>query len=196
MQLKNTHEKFGWIAIVLHWIAAIGVAWLYFLGENIEHAKEDGLAREEVRALIEYHVSIAMIFIVFLAARVLWHIAHKQPAKPRQHRALTMLAYAVQWGFLVMIAIQIITGPIIEWSVMRPLKVFDLFSVPSPFPAAVGWFHEGAETVHKLASNLFWPLIALHVGAALKHLVLDRDCSFQRMILVRGEKSGAEQAGR
>lgn len=187
MQLKNTKEKFGWISIALHWIAAIGVIWLYFLGENIEHAKEDGLAREEVRVIVEYHVSIALIFFVFLAARVLWHIAQQQPAKTRQHIALTMLAYAVQWGFLVMIAIQIITGPVIEWSAMRPLKVFDIFAIPSPFPERIDWLHEGGETVHKLASNLFWPLIALHVGAALKHLVLDRDGSFQRMLWVRSK---------
>ena len=171
------------------WIAAIGVIWLYFLGENIEHAKEDALPREEIRAIVDYHISIAMVFIVFLAARVAWHIAQPQPAKPAQHPALTVLAYAVQWGFLVMIFIQIITGPIIEWSVGRPLKVFDLFTVPSPYQGRIGWLHEGAETVHKLASNLFWPLIVLHVGAALKHLVLDRDGSFQRMVWAGGRKS-------
>ncbi len=185
MQLKNTEEKFGWIAIALHWISAVGVIWLYFLGENIEHAKEDSLARAEVRAIVEYHVSIAMIFIVFLAARVLWHLAQKQPAKPKQHPVLTILAYAVQWGFLAMIAIQIVTGPLIEWSAMRPVKIFDIVAIPSPFTQRVGWLHEGGETVHKLASNLFWPLIALHVGAALKHLALDRNGSFQRMIWVR-----------
>ncbi len=187
MQLKNTKEKFGWIAIGLHWIAAVGVIWLYFLGENIEHAKEDGLPREEVIGIIEYHVSIAMVFIVFLAARVVWHIVQPQPTKPRQHPALAILAYVVQWGFLAMIAIQIITGPLIVWSAPRPLLVFDIISIPSPFLERIDWLHEGGETVHKLASNLFWPLIALHVGAALKHLVLDRDGSVQRMLWVRNK---------
>lgn len=189
MKLTNSKEQFGWIAIALHWIAAVGVIWLYFLGENIEHANEDGLAREEVRAIVDYHVSIAMIFIVFLAARVLWHLMQKQPAKPKQHPALSILAYAVQWGFLIMIAIQIVTGPLIEWSAMRPLRIFNIVSIPSPFSARIDWLHEGGETVHKLASNMFWPLIALHVGAALKHLVFDRDGSFQRILWVRkGER--------
>lgn len=185
MQLKNTKEAYGWIAIVLHWISAVGVVWLYFLGENIEHAKEDGLARDEVRAILEYHVSIGMIFFVFLLSRVLWHFTQQQPTKPKQHPAFNLAALVVQWGFLAMIVVQIISGPIAEWSAARPLKVFDLLLIPSPFPEYVEWLHEGAETIHKLASNLFWPLIALHVGAALKHLVIDRDGSFQRMLRVR-----------
>lgn len=188
MQWKNTAAGYGWAAIALHWIAAAGVIWLYFLGENIEHAKEARLPREEVRTLIDFHVSVGMAFIVFLAARIVGHIAQRQPAPPKQAKYLHWLSKTVMWLFLLMIGVQIVTGPLSIWTGGSPIKVFDLFAIPSPFAERQGELHEALETVHALAPNLFWPLIVLHVAGAAKHLLIDRDGAVQRMLWVK--KSG------
>jgi cytochrome b561 len=71
------------------------------------------------------------------------------------------------------------------WSAPRAITVFDLFSLPSPFPTRIVWLHDLAEDMHGLAKKLFWPLVVLHVGGAVKHLLLDRDRTFQRMLWVR-----------
>ena len=185
MQLKNSTTAYGWVAIVLHWISAIGVIWLYFLGEDIEHAKEDGLPRAEVVELMSFHSSIGALFFIFLAARIVSHIAQRQPSKPDQHRYLNLLSRAVMWLFLLMIGLQIITGPIIIWTRPAPVEIFDFMSIPSPFPARAEWLHEAAEFVHKYAPNLFWPLIILHVAGALKHQFIDKDGSALRIIRVK-----------
>jgi cytochrome b561 len=178
---KNEHNVYGWLSVILHWISAAGVIWLYFLGENIEHAKEDRLPREQVRALIDFHASIGAIFFVFLLARILNHYAQKQPAKPAQNRYLNLLATAVMQLFLLMIAIQIVTGPLVIWTRPEAIEVFNWISIPSPFAARNEWLHETAEEIHALAPNLFWPLIALHVAGALKHLFLDKARTSLRM---------------
>lgn len=49
--------------------------------------------------------------------------------------------------------------------------------------------HDFAEVVHGAASKLFWPLIALHMAGALKHLVADRDGAPQRMLWVQARES-------
>jgi len=193
MQLNNTRSGYGWISIFLHWVSAIGVIWLYFLGENIEHARELELPREARRLIIDYHISIGLIFLLALAARIVWHVSQTQPEKPVQYAWLNHLARAVIWAFLAMIAVQIVSGPVIEWAAMRPLKIFDLVSIPSPFSSRIEWLHDGAELVHKLAPNLFWPLIVLHVAGAAKHIFLDPDRSALRMFWVRSQdhsKSG------
>lgn len=185
MQIKNTENAYGWAAIVLHWISAIGVIWLYFLGENIEHAKEAALPRAEIAQFVDFHASVGAVFFAFLAARIVSHLAQRQPAKPDQHRYLNMLSTAVIWLFLLMIAIQIITGPLIVWTKAEPFRVFDWFAVPSPFASPSEALHEALEFAHKTAPNLFWPLIVLHVAGALKHLIFDRNRSALRIVRVK-----------
>ncbi len=185
MQLKNTSTAYGWIAIALHWIAAVGVIWLYFLGEAIEHAKADGLPREEIITAIRFHISMGMVFILFLAARIVSHIVQRQPTPPAQQRYLHWLSRTVMWLFLLMIGTQIVTGPILVWTRPSDIAVFGVVLFPSPFSEEVKWLHEGAEFVHQTAPNLFWPLIVLHVAGALKHFLFDRDNTLQRMLWVR-----------
>jgi cytochrome b561 len=153
-----------------------------FLGENVEHAKALGLAREVRRQFVDCHISIGMIFLGPLAARVFWHLAHRQPRKPDQNVWLNRLSDLMIWDFLAMITVQIVTGPRIQWSAPRPLKIFDQTILPSPLSKRVEWLRYGGEFLHKRAPNLFWPLMALHIAGSLKHLLISRDGSFQLML--------------
>lgn len=181
MSLGNTRNAYGWIAIGLHWISAGGVLALYLLGERMEEAS----GRAAKLAAQDLHVSIGVLLFAFLAARLLWSASQPRPAPLEPKRWLQIAAKTVQGLFLFMIAVLLVTGPLAIWSAARPLEVFDLFAVPSPFPARVDWLHEAVEEIHGAASKLFWPLIALHVAGALKHLVIDRDATLQRMLWVR-----------
>lgn len=181
MSLTNTRAAYGWIAIALHWISAVGVTALYFLGERMEDAAD----RAEKIAARDLHVSVAMLLIVFLAARLFWSASQPSPRPIEQNRVLRIAAHAVQGLFLLMIAVLIVTGPLAVWSTGQPLQVFDLLAIPSPFAARVDWLHEACEEVHGAATKLFWPLIGLHVAGAVKHLVYDRDRTLQRMLWVR-----------
>lgn len=181
MSLGNTRTAYGWIAIALHWISAVGVIALYFLGERMEDAAD----RAEKIAARDLHVSVAMLLIAFLAARLFWTASQPSPQPLEKNRLLRIAARAVQGLFLLMIAVLIVTGPLAVWSTGKPLQVFDLVAIPSPFSAPVGWLHEVCEQIHGAATKLFWPLIALHVAGAVKHLVYDRDRTLQRMLWVR-----------
>ena len=181
MSLTNTRAAYGWIAIALHWISAVGVTALYFLGERMEDAPD----RAQKILARDLHVSVAMLLIVFLAARLFWSASQPSPRPIEQNRVLRIAAHAVQGLFLLMIAVLIVTGPLTVWSTGQPLQVFDVLAIPSPFAARVDWLHEACEEVHGAATKLFWPLIALHVAGAVKHLVYDRDRTLQRMLWVR-----------
>lgn len=180
MSLSNTRAAYGWIAIGLHWISAIGVTALYFLGE----ALEDAHGRAERMAARELHVSVGLLLFTFLAARLFWSLSQPAPDPIDRGRWTRILAKTVQGLFLAMIAVLLVTGPLSVWAGARPLAIFDLLVIPSPFPARVEWLHEACETLHEWAAKLFWPLIALHVAGALKHLIIDRDRTLQRMLWV------------
>lgn len=181
MPIRNTHVAYGWVAIALHWISAVGVAALYLLGERMEEAA----GRAEKLQAQDLHVSVAVLLFSFLLARLLWSVSQPAP-RPLEHRKMLQLAArAVQGLFLLMIAVLLVTGPLAIWSAARPIELFDVLAIPSPFPARIDWLHEATEEVHGAASKLFWPLIALHVAGVLKHLVMDRDDALRRILWVR-----------
>jgi cytochrome b561 len=182
MSLSNTRAGYGWTAIALHWISAGAVIALYLTGEAAEEA---GSRAAELAARAQ-HISWGVLLFTFLAARLLWSATQPKPGALEGNRLLRALAETVQWLFLAMIAVQILTGPLIVWANARPIAVFDWFAIPSPFPTRLEWLHEGAEAVHKLAPNLLWPLLALHVLGALKHLLVNRDATVRRMLWVKG----------
>ncbi len=59
-----------------------------------------------------------------------------------------------------------------------------LFGIPLPH---WGWedaaLRDNFVTMHRVAALTFAMLIAIHIGAALKHLLFDKDGVFQRMLL-------------
>lgn len=188
MTLANTRTAYGWAAIGLHWISALGVTALYFLGERMEEAPD----RAAKLAAQQVHVSVAILLFAFLLARLVWSASQPAPAPLEQNLWLRRLARAVQGLFLLMIAVLLITGPVAVWSGGRPIMVFDWFALPSPFPTRIEWLHELCEEVHGAATKLFWPLIALHVAGALKHMILDRDRTVPRMLWVQPDQSGQD----
>lgn len=184
MSLRNTPTAYGWAAIALHWTSAGAVIALYLLGEQMEEAA----GRVEKLAAMRTHVSVGVLLFALLAARLLWSVSQPPPRALGRSAPLRLVARVVQGLFLAMIAILILSGPLVIWSTGNPIGVFDWFAIPSPFPGRVEWLHEAAELVHKTASKLFWPLIILHVLGGLKHLVIDRDRTLQRMLWVRSPR--------
>ena len=181
MAITNSRTAYGWAAIALHWISAVGVITLYLLGERMEEAAD----RTQRVAAMNLHASVGVMLFTFLAARLLWSLSQAKPEPLERNPWLQRIAWAVQGLFLGMVAVLLVTGPLSIWSAGRPIAVFELFAVPSPFSGRVEWLHEACETVHGAAAKLFWPLIVLHVGGALKHMVIDRDGTVQRMLWVR-----------
>lgn len=181
MMLSNTRQAYGWVAIALHWISAIGVITLYVLGERMEEAT----SRPERLAAQATHVSVGLLLLTFLAARLIWSFSQPHPESLEPNPWLRRIAVAVHVGFLLMILALIVSGPLAVLSTGRPLAIFDWLTIPNPF-GRVPWLHEAGEFVHKAAAKLFWPLIVLHVAGALKHLIIDRDLTLLRMLWPRG----------
>lgn len=185
MSLRNTPTAYGWAAIALHWMSAGAVVALFLLGERMEEAA----GRAEELAAMRTHVSVGALLFAFLAARLLWSASQPAPRNLERSALLRLAARGVQGLFLAMIALLITSGPLVIWSTGDPIWVFDWFAIPSPFYVRVEWLHEAGELVHKTASKLFWPLIILHVLGGLKHFVIDRDRTLQRMLWVSRQRS-------
>jgi cytochrome b561 len=184
MSWTNTKETYGWAVIVLHWIAAIGVIAMFTTG-ILAWIAEDAGDRAARGQWMGLHISTGATLFLFFAARIALHYGQVQPVKPPQAPWLNTLAAATQHLLLLAILIQIISGPLAVWSGGRAINVFDIVSLPSPFASRAEDVHEVAEGAHLVGRLTILFLLPLHVLGALKHLMLDRDGSFSR-ILWRG----------
>ena len=78
MALRNTNQEFGALAKALHWLVAIGIFALIFLG--LEQADmERGDARSQIRFV---HASIALAVFVLMTIRVVWRFMNDVPGHP------------------------------------------------------------------------------------------------------------------
>lgn len=167
-------------SILLHWLAAAIIIALFVLGQMAEGAPRD--TRVVLRGL---HFSLGLIAFVVVGGRLVWRFfaadgAPQSPATGVLDRVATGVKHLL---YLVMLVL-IITGPMALWTEGRAIPFFGLTALPSPLPKLDGVSH-ALDTVHGVASKVLLPLFALHVLGAFKHLIINRDGVFQRMLVPR-----------
>ncbi|MBX3429179.1 MAG: cytochrome b [Hyphomonadaceae bacterium] len=181
MQWMNTKGGYGWLAIALHWLAAIAVIAMLVTGFQAGFAGDAG-DRAARSALMGLHISIGASVILILLARVVSSYLQPRPTPPEQAPFLQFLSSATHQVLLLAILLQVVSGPLAVWSGGRAIHVFDLFSLPSPFAARNQGIHEIAETLHAIGRWALVGAISLHVLGALKHVIIDRDGVMRRIL--------------
>lgn len=169
-------------SILLHWLAAAVIVALFILAKNAG-AAPDPASR---RALMSVHISIGAIAAALIALRLGWRFVVRDGAadpRPGAGGWTDMLATAVKHLLYLVMLVLIITGPLTVWAAGRPIDIFGLVALPSPFGRLES--HDILGLVHGIATKALLPLVALHILGAFKHLVLDRDGVFQRMLVPR-----------
>lgn len=178
MPIQNTPAQYGGLAIALHWAAAAII--LAMLATAIGSANAVG---EEARiGLLKLHGSLGVIFYLILVVRVVSSLIQPRPVALEANRSLASVARGVHAALLGLIVVQLITGPLDVWSGGWPIAVFDLGAIPSPLGAGRQPWHELIGTVHAWSGLAIGGILLLHVGAALKHAIVDRDLVLPRML--------------
>jgi cytochrome b561 len=164
---------YGWISIVLHWLAGIAIIVLLFAGDSI------GTAGEPARRV---HTTIASCAWLVLAARIVWRLmeGHPPPASG-QGRLSYGAGVAVHYALLAGIALMLVSGPLAGWSSGGGIDVFDL-RIPGAEPRLPGLYALARET-HIVGAVVLAVGTAAHVAGVLKHMFFDRDNLFDRIMV-------------
>jgi cytochrome b561 len=180
-------DRYSTSAIVLHWLIAvllignIGLAW-YF---NTLHGPA-------AAAPVALHRSIGVTVLLLSLARLALRFISPPPPEPASLRpwelwlskAVHVLFYVVMIGLPLTGWAMVSVGPRL---IQTPMTLFNLVPWPAITPlttvpaAQVHPTHELFEAAHGLLGKLTYALIVLHVGAALKHQIIDRDTVVARM---------------
>ena len=188
MSTRDTNTRYGTVAMSLHWLIALAVLFNIALGYYMGDLPRTDPDRFWI---IQFHKSTGLSILVLSVARVLWRVVNPMPALPEtMARWERILARSVHYIFYVLI----IAIPLSGWAMVSastrglPTMWYGLFPWPNiPFLADLPvdqkkYFGGIFADTHSLLAYLAIGLITLHVAAALKHLLWDRDTVMSRML--------------
>jgi cytochrome b561 len=172
------NDRYANSAIWSHWLLALLIFILYAMGWYMVEIPK---GTPPVAFWYNLHKSIGLVSAVPLILLIAWRTRHVPPPLPRTLPPWQVKAsHANHLLFYICMVVLIVSGFVESNFTKYGIKFFGY-----PLPV-VFWedktLYRIFNRVHVYTSYLFAVLIAIHVGAAVKHLILDRDGVFQRML--------------
>ena len=174
------------LAIALHW--GLGLAILGMVGVGV-YMTDLPFSPWRLK-LYNWHKWAGITILVLSVLRLVWRLTHRPPALPQvialgmsawQSRAHHATHYAMYILFFVV--------PLIGWAYSSaagfPVVWFGLIPLPDLLPVDKE-FAALIKPLHQISAFALVGLAGLHIAAALKHQLIDRDGLLQRMLPGRG----------
>jgi cytochrome b561 len=177
-----TIARYSWQAMLLHWLLAVIVIGMLCLGYLL-----DDMPRGPTKDFyVDLHRSFGVLALVLVLLRLAWRARRTPPPLPATVPRWQRAAAAVTHGLLYFcILAQPLSGYLASSFGKSGVKFFGM-GLPH-----WGWDDKPLRSffgeVHGLVAMALVALVAIHVLAALKHLLLNRDQVFQRMLPGRRE---------
>jgi len=178
IQLKNTLQRYGIVAQLLHWTIVALIITQFILADQF-HDLPRGL---EKYRLINDHKSFGMLVLMLSCLRLCWRWTNPVPSLPsNMPRYEITLAQLTHYLLYVLILCIPLSGWLMSSAGDYKIPFFDWFQFPaliSPDDKLKDLFEELHEW---LATGLF-ALAVIHSLAALKHHFINRDNILRRML--------------
>ena len=173
-------------AIALHWLMACLIIALYFVGISIS----DIPVGPDRILVVTWHKWIGVCVVLLWFMRVAARLTHTPPPLPANSPAWqNTLAHGVHIAlYVLMIAIPV-SGWLMSSAKGFTTTFFGLFDLPNLIERDKTTAATLKE-VHGLLANLLMVLVVAHIGAALKHQLIDKDNLMERMRPERQRKAG------
>jgi cytochrome b561 len=182
MRIFDTRTGYGWISIALHWLTAIAILTIWFIGSSIESDLAAGSTE-----YLRLHTSIAMTAYLLLWARIIWRFKHRHPdATPEQKGVFYEIGKYTHYVILVAVAAMLVSGPLMVWSRGEPIYVFDWFTIPAPYGMNMD-LHTLLHGIHAWGSRIIIIGTVLHLGGVYKHAAFNQDGTFGKMLVAARE---------
>ncbi len=175
--MKDTHRRFSGLTVSLHWIIALGMITLIAFGLYIE-----GLPRgPEKGQLIGLHKSFGIVIFVLALLRIGWRFVNRFPRPlstlPTWQENLAKLAH---WVLILGTILMPVSGVIMSVGGGHPVGVFG-FELIARSDVENETMNQIGHAMHGLGGKLLILFIVLHVVGALKHQLIDKDGTMQRI---------------
>jgi cytochrome b561 len=176
-------KRYNPVAIILHWVLAIALISIFCFGVYMADLPFSPTRLK----LFNWHKWAGISILILSVLRLLWRLTHAAPPLPakieqampawqlKAHHATHLALYAL--FFIV---------PLIGWAYTSAAGFPVVLFGQIPLPDLLGVDKELAALIkpwHQISAFALAGLAALHVAAALKHQLIDRDGLLKRMSL-------------
>ncbi len=179
--LENREDRYGVIAILLHWSMAVLVVGLAALGLYMVTLPDVGFNTKKV-TLVLYHKELGVLALVLLATRLAWRVSQIMPRLVEQlpdwqkvaARFVHLLFYALLFALPM-------TGYFMSSAAGIPVSFFGFFMLPDLVHRDDELFQQYI-AIHKWLAYVLVLFICVHAGAALRHHFADKDDTLRKML--------------
>ncbi len=189
MSKTTTNSRYAHPAIALHWLMAILLISLFSLGTYMH---ELALSPDKLK-LYSWHKWAGVTAFMLVLLRLLWRAGHRSPLLPA---AMPGWQKTASHGMHHLLYVLMVAIPLSGW-LMSSAKGFQtVYFGVLPLPDLLGKdkaLGELLQTVHKILNLSLAALVVAHVGAALKHHLVDRDDVLSRMLPLRKRRQESPQ---
>ena len=164
-------------AIVLHWLVAVLIFAAFALGLYMVELK---LSPTKLK-LYSWHKWLGVTIWLLVVLRLLWRATHRPPPLPEMPRWQALAAAATHWLLYALVIVIPISGWLFSSASGFPVVYLGLVQLPD----LVGKDKALAEVLQEVHETLNWIMLAVvivHVVAAIKHHLVDRDTVLHRML--------------
>lgn len=176
--ISTKSHSYGKPAIALHWIIAILIIGMILLGYYMADIPKGTPGRA---FYFNLHKSFGVMAGVLILLRLIWRLTHRAPPLPGSMPRWE--ASAAKWSHRLLYLCMVLQPTVGYLSSSFNKYGVKFFGLPLP---QWGWENPYLRDLfgdaHEIIGAILATLIVIHVLAAFKHLLIDRDGIFQRML--------------
>jgi cytochrome b561 len=179
--LENRDDRYGYIALLFHWLMALLIIGLAALGLYMVTLPDVGFNTKKV-TLVLYHKEFGVLAFVLLAARLSWRVTQTLPRLaenvPDWQKIAARFVHLLFYGLLTALPI---TGYLMSSAAGIPVSFLGLFMLPDLVHRDQELFQRYA-TLHQWLGYVLIFYIFVHAGAALRHHFVSQDDTLRKML--------------
>jgi cytochrome b561 len=175
-------QRYDSVAIAFHWGLALAIVGALGLGLFMSDLPFSPLRLR----LFNWHKWAGVTILMLSAARLLWRLGHPPPAlTPAMHAAMPVWQRRASGATHALLYLLFFAVPLAGWAYSSAAGFPVVWFGVLPLPDWVGVDKPLADTLlkplHQRLAFTLAALVVLHVAAALKHQLVDRDGLLARM---------------
>jgi cytochrome b561 len=179
--VENREDRYGAIALLLHWSMALLVIGLAALGLYMVTLADVGFSTKKI-SLVLFHKEFGVLALLLLATRLAWRITQTLPRLvenlPDWQKITARFVHLAFYGLLIALPM---TGWIMSSAAGIPVSFFGLFMLPD-FVYRNDELFQLYMAIHKWLGYMLILFVFVHVGAALMHHFVFKDDTLRKML--------------
>lgn len=179
--IGNTRQRYGAVAIALHWAMALLLVVLIALGWYLVRQPDVGYNERKIY-LILYHKELGILALTLAVLRLAWRVGQALPALvetlPDWQQVAARLVHLCLYGLMFALPL---TGWVMSSAAGFTVSFLGWFDLPDLVPVDDALYRT-LVTAHRWLAYALAGAIALHAGAALRHHFVFRDDTLRKIL--------------